>query len=60
MSTVGTTVGDLVLGHVPGVHDGVAAIVPSTSGVGLAPAVITAAGSGTAGVLKTTAVLNVS
>lgn len=56
VASVAAAVDDLVLGHEPGVHDGVAALIPAAAGIGLTPAVIVAAGSGAAAVLEATAV----
>lgn len=62
LPVVAVAVGDvaivgLVLGEVPGVHNGEAAVVPCSSGVRLSLGLISAAASGGASVLKTTAVL---
>lgn len=53
MATIGATVGDLVLRHVEGIHDSVAALVPASASVSLAVRGIVAAPAGTAGVVKT-------
>lgn len=56
VTSVAAAIDNLVLRHVPRVHDRVAALVPAAAGVRLAAPVVTAASSGSAGVLKATAV----
>lgn len=59
VAKITSTVRDLILGKVLGIHDSILAFVPDTAGIGLTTTIIIAASGSTTGVLKTFADLTI-